>query len=249
MSQRLRVFYAQTPSNQKLFRKLVDADRLHSMDFVPLDETSSTRKIRLAQIEGSCAFVWGDGYAHNESYQFTLQDRLKLKINVDGHADMSPVQDSLHYANHMWHSQQRGLEVITQVNSSLALALARERGFNFGKEEVAVTVDCDAFYAFPSVGKWVSPNPFSVEDALGLIKVLGERVFRFDIGGVLAKIPDFDLVLPGKSPGFKTTQQVVSALEQNRPVDPDLVNQVFSYAAEVYAKLLEAYRDHCKLFP
>lgn len=92
-----RVFYSPTPANCKIVSKLMAMPSLKDRCvFERLPENQQERIDCLLGIIGRGVFIYGDGYAHHESYYFTKNSYAWWKINYDQHKDNAKMNGSIY---------------------------------------------------------------------------------------------------------------------------------------------------------
>ncbi|MDD5337255.1 MAG: hypothetical protein PHS02_02120 [Candidatus ainarchaeum sp.] len=268
--QKVRVFYTPTQANGYILPRAIELGRLKEkceLELIALSSIRETRRRELQSIEGRAACVFGSGWYHDDSYYFTPRS-VRLKINIDHHDDMEP-------GDHMNATQAAGIEIITPTNTMfpeaynkrfpsssrlrimrLALEAGLKRGMEFGANEIAATLDADAIYGFPADDAYIYDYGLSPGEAIEAIKILAERLLRFDFCGLLDEIPDFNVIkgfsfadfekelrnskdsIPIYVYGFSTAagRTAPPSEEERRKFD-----MIGTYATLIYAKLLEAF--------
>lgn len=269
---KLRVFFSPTPSNKLVVGKLQTLGKLRSCEFIPLAEEWHERAPQLEKTARSrrrAVFLWGEGHRHHESYWFTRGSRIRAKINVDYHHDKERNQ-MFHpdCENHMLYTSKDGIAIFTPelINNisdcSLKrptrmerfLAKTRREGRKFGINEVALTIDLDGLIGVPVLEEWIFHNGLQPEQVVGLLRTLGTRIFRLDIGGLVENMPDFELVdlpvdripKPFEVMSYLADIKTLTGEQQIEAIDPKdkpLINLIGSYTLDVYVKILGAYAD------
>ncbi len=242
-----RVIYSPTTSNRIVLRKLLEAEALDGMEVVPLEASKEARIRQLQKLHGTYAYVWGDGGMHDES-RATDTAEIKAKIGVDAHPDDGRGIE-LTCGTHVWHTAQAGIITMTMVDTSEKVESAIEFGLQFGPHEISVTVDCDALNAFPAMPLWINNYGIGIGDVLELLRALGPRVLRLDVGGLVSGIPDFNLV--GRldngivKPSIVETIRVADSCTAGLRVDSETVNRVLTYGTKAYADIIQGFFRHC----
>ncbi|GEM_PF-1755205 len=218
---KLRAYYTPTQTNRILVAKLERVPKIRdAYSFVPLAEELHERKPQLEEIAKSrkrTVFLWGDGHRHDESYWFTFtreMSNIEAKVNIDYHDDNNAGSRYLHHGNHMYYTQKNGMRIIipekieSYSDCSLKkptrmerfLRRAKREGRKFGINEVALTIDLDGLVGLPVLEEWIYHNGLQPRQVVGLVRTLGTRIFRLDIGGLVEDMPDFDIVSVGEIP-------------------------------------------------
>ena len=239
----MRIFYTPTHANELFASKMRKMGALPMCEFIRLPERKQARISRLKSIEGSAVFLGGDGYSHGESYFFTLSEALKLKINVDRHADNRRFWKKLNCANHMRYSRLAGMEIVTPEDERIssrraALSRAKSRVGKYGEKEIAVTVDCDAISCFPAVRRFASYDGFLAQEPLALILEAGSRVGRLDVSGMRNFQGDFKFTYSLSPPSQSKVDEVV---RRNGAPSAKMADEVLSYAFSVYHAFISAF--------
>jgi hypothetical protein len=211
---------------------------------LPLDEDVSKREVQLLGIRGKAAFVWGDGNSHQDSYYFTKNSGVKLKINVDAHRDDLDETDFPIESSHMFFTKQDGIETIVMGNSEpLKLIDFKEKALSFDQDEIALTIDTDAILNFPVFLDYAI-GTLSPLEIIEFVKMLGQRVSRLDLGGLVNSIPDFELLKDiDLGSQLSRDEQSEFAFYDGIGLESlkDIYNKVGSYVAHTYARILEAF--------
>lgn len=253
---KLRVFYSPTPSNRIIVAKLQTLEKLKSCEFTPLVEEEARRRRQLRNIRGRAAYLWGDGNNHHESYDFTIQGRMKLKINVDHHTDDSEARSELDCGNHMAWSRRNGKRILisermlgTTNHLEKMMERAKKVGLDYFEDEIALTIDLDGITGMPVLPKWLAHiETIDYKEVVDLIRTLDCRIFRLDIGGLIDELPDFELMQIPEGTKLSREDLLPFYLE----VFPEtglgavlpkeqLFSIVGSYVVQVYAEILETF--------
>ncbi|MFH2106835.1 MAG: hypothetical protein ABII22_06245 [Candidatus Micrarchaeota archaeon] len=244
--QKLIVYYSPTQANQVIVSKLRLLERLGQCEFIGLHQDQERRVEQLLKIEGKAAFLWGDGYQHCESYFFT-RTGIRLKLNIDAHADCGS-DGYVSARSHMAFTRDnQKIEIITPIKSTEERIRAVNRGLEFADGEVGVTVDCDVFPGFPAKKEWILSEGLLLVEAALLIWDLGLRISRVDIGGLVERIPEFDLIrvpIAGNLPSCAEANYFVNVGNEclgQIPHIRETLDRIGSYVVQIYAGLLEAF--------
>jgi hypothetical protein len=238
--QKLRVYYDPTRSNQILVSKLRTIKFLENCEFIDLGPSHVPSKLLL--IEGRAAYIWGDGDKHGRSYYFT-QKQARAKINLDLHSDLGYVNGGLPTCgNHMGLTELDNLEVYVCFYSRLLVQNGISFGLKFKENEVALTIDCDALLNFPVVQKYFG-GQILLSDVMQVVRTLGPRLGRLDIGGLIEDIDDFAILeSPLRIPTREETLAFIGR-PKRQYLAQETKNLVGSYVVEVYSYVLGAFAD------
>lgn len=260
---KIRLHYSPTQANRVLVAKLEKVPKIiRTYTFVPLAEEWNERKPQLEKIARTRTrkvFLWGDGTRHHESYYFTRKSGVRLKINVDYHNDVR-TRKPADYGSHMRCTKDDGVQIITpeQIVSYSGLdpnkrptrlekflAKTRREGKKFGTNEVALTIDLDGLVGLPVFEEWVYHDGLQPKQVAELIRSLGTRIFRLDIGGLTENMPEFEIVQIDKIPGPLDVMRYLSVIGESLidPKNKPLIDFVSSYTLSVYVKILEVYAE------
>lgn len=259
---KLRVFFVQNQTNSQLVIKFQTMPRFHSCEFVPLVGADNEIRSQLEQTRGPAALIWGSGEQHDFSYHFTKK-RIWLKVNIDRHPDtgLDGLCPDLYkhvpaYADHMKRTKDDGAEIIalTILNRNPRsrlpwlelLTFAKIKAVYYRPGQIGVTVDCDAFPCFPAQEVWVRDTGLYVVEMIDLIRFLGNRIGRLDIGGMLGSIPEFRLIEDAGKPTLEDTLAFVRkfdniARDPSPEIGQEVIDRVCSYATMTYIRALEAF--------
>lgn len=261
----MQVYYSPSEQNKRIVAKISKLPKFSKVAFRELPEDESLRTATLCLIPGRCAFIWGDGLSHQESYYFTLNDGTKLKINFDDHTDNNHLVPNLSCSNHMsFTAEQKNVLLVPSKSERqfpnrfymLYLKSLLESS-NYGVGEISLTVDFDAFRRMPVCSCWLNEHGASYPLVVDLIKKLSTKLGRLDLGGIsniehdfqrMDKPAYFDLHDLCSVYGYLDTNFVAIPLKTD-PNTPnlsqqsriDLFNRVMSYAANAYADVLAAF--------
>ncbi len=195
MAKPLSVYFSPTQTNKTFVEKFHDDRRFN---FKPLMEEEPYRIRQLAYLSAfrdePMAFLWGNGYAHHESFYFT-RDAGLTKLNVDQHSDASLASSfpSPNCGNHMSCTQSRGVRIVTPISSSWDITHTLNDP-TLQSERVALTIDCDAITGFPACPVWLTEHGLMPAEVVRLVRLFGSRIARLDIGGLVEYLPRFDLL-------------------------------------------------------
>ncbi|MEM4626201.1 MAG: hypothetical protein QXF70_02120 [Candidatus Bilamarchaeaceae archaeon] len=248
------VYYSPTLSNEQIIEKM---KKVLPFRFKPLSTEIIKRTRELENIDGRVAYIWGDGRYHHESYFFT-KNKVKIKINYDYHCDFDGSATYVDYFNHMYYTQKdstkiilpRGIELLKDKNE---ISKKFEEYINeikietkqFGKNSIALTIDCDAFRNFPAVPYWVYENASEPALLINLIKTIREKIALLDIGGLAPKIKDFKFMKDfslDEIPQKNDTKIFLGEYDYlNKKFDKKIINRVGNYAIKIYIEVLSAF--------
>jgi len=252
----MQIFYTPTRTNEAVVEKLKLIPVLQAHEFKRLEYADWRRRVQIESIKGDAAFIWGDGNQHHESFHFTDPVRsIKLKINVDMHSDMGSKNDTnLACWNHMGATENAGIKIITtpyKHGTRQAILDAKFTGIQYEKGEIALTIDLDGVCGMPAYcPQWISAFTPPVEEVIKLIKTLGNRITRMDIGGLFEDLDYFSIVeLPkGYIPSVDELNGVISGIyvgNDEITVSPDAIqkiwNRVGTYVTYAIADLLDEF--------
>jgi len=121
---KLRVHYVPNQTHRVLVAKLERVPKIKgACIFVPLAEEWYKRKPQLEEMARSGArkvFLWGDGKRHHESYWFTRESGIKVKINVDYHDD-ARARKPADFGSHMFYTKNDGVKIFTPCSNRIIL--------------------------------------------------------------------------------------------------------------------------------
>lgn len=243
---RIDVLYNPTVTNTRVVRKLRTLPLVDVAEFTPVDVRDWMRTRELTAAKGRYAYIWGCGYDHGESYYVT-RGAVKGKIGIDACAD-DEYRGRVYYDSHMGNTALDGIRVVTAVDSAQKLRAALEFGRTFNDGELGITVDGCGIHAFPALSHLVNPDGVDSEQVATLLRNLGRRVSRLDIGGIIEDMPEVTLV--DRIPNYQETLEVVSRWQMRArlPFDSteqDKADSVFSHAIRTYAIILNVFIQHC----
>lgn len=267
-----KIYYVPTKSNE-LFASKMGARPEFKGRFVKLPPDDlcgpglrgclerDARLDELRNINGKAAFIWGDGFKHDESHHFTISVQgLKLKINFDRHDDCGKESGPIDYANHMrycpekctvvtppllepvWDDDSYGMRcpqlAPEDFKRLFAQAVEYASSNTCGPGSIAVTVDCDLFYGFPALYTFSAPFDTGISPGMvaGFIKDFRAKIVRLDIGGLMQEMRDFDLLestVPGYPKNSLNHLHVFSAANGfvKTGISPDSANLPFDRSA------------------
>ena len=242
------VYYRPTSSNCMFVSKVGQRNAFSSCRFVPLEEGFNKRIMQLQQINGRAAFIWGDGCSHDESYFFTKSTKVKVKANIDYHDDNYLYTGKVTCANHMRRAAMDGIETIVPsfdvpieqhfvVPYYNLLSQIRSRAADLGKGELALSVDADLIKNFPAFLKWTNQHGLDVEEIADAVRSLGTKILRFDLGGMMEKMPEFQLTESMEKPTTTESEDVARDFAPSQSV----IEKVGNYAFNAYSAILAAF--------
>jgi hypothetical protein len=239
--------------------KLRELSRFKDVVFVALPADQRERWEELKAIDGRAAFIWGDGFSHHDSYYFTCNTAIQLKVNIDAHPDWSGRCMAIRaltgkvvadYAGHMDATEFDGVKIIVP-NEVHELKEADLRWIveriTYSREVVALTIDCDVIPNFPTRRPWVFEDGIGASHIIAMVNAVRGRVLRLDVGGMVEGVSEFDFIIRERLiiPTLEETRAVAMAKDpiySKRPQPPaDILNRVCSHAFWIYADILAAF--------
>ncbi|MBU0591628.1 hypothetical protein KKG55_07485 [Candidatus Micrarchaeota archaeon] len=250
----LEVVFAPTQSNKVLIAKFKEMPGLRKCRFKALSEEPDRRNMELFFLRGRMAYIWGDGNRHGESFFFTLDPRIKLKICYDQHSDEYRNYDGnepknvsdVDCSNHMTATKMTDTKTLGMRNH--LQFVHKEYRYLTDKIagcEIATTIDCDLLPAFPVQAGYILPNNGGNPDLLiNSISDIVPKIYRLDLGGLIEEIPDFEL-LEQKLIRIPTMEETLEFVNMPSgtigPETKKVLNLVGSYATMFYANVLEVF--------
>ncbi|MBU0586609.1 hypothetical protein KJ780_03785 [Candidatus Micrarchaeota archaeon] len=260
----MKIHYSPVQSNRMFVSKVQGLPAFKKCEFVPLHERQLARTNQLREVKGRAAFIWGNGESHHESYFFT-ENRIRLKINVDGHSDTVDAP-YISPASHMRFTRNNGVKILTsnaQTDFSLFLLDAKNALISSNGDGAALTIDCDAIPCFPALPGYVlREGGILPQDIVPLIFHNGNKITRLDIGALIEQVPEFNFAPCSLGaldvPEYLAVRQFIDYARDCKTLDditehPILskvanaktfqktIDAVMNYAFNIYTALLEAF--------
>lgn len=249
------VYYSPTISNEIIVKKI---KTMLPLKFKPLSSDILKRKEELEGIIGRAAYIWGDGTSHHESYFFT-RNKIKMKINYDYHRDYDREPGYVTYFNHMYYAEKDGAKILTLSDVPCEIERDRKqiekRLLNYAaeiinetknahKNSIALTIDCDAIKNFPAIPYWSYEDAPNASNIIRVIKELKEKIALLDMGGLIARIDDFDIIKKydiEKAPTREETKQFLGWYDYLGKKNKKTIKKVGNYALHIYVAILASY--------